>query len=98
MKLTHLAMVTGNNRRLARFYNVVFGMDEVWNPKQNAHAEGYHAFYIGDGHFQINCLNQQGFAGRLKVLPAIEINHFGFEVENCDAVKQTLAALAPDTK
>ena len=43
-ELTHMAMCTMNNRRLARFYQFIFGMEEVWNEAQNSAT----AYYIGD--------------------------------------------------
>ena len=41
----HMANLTKNNRRLARFYRLIFGMDELWNEWQNSSA----AFYTTDG-------------------------------------------------
>jgi len=35
-EIRHMAMCTKNNRRLARFYNRVFGTQEVWNKYQNS--------------------------------------------------------------
>ena len=49
--IRHMAMCTENNRRLARFYRLIFGMEEVWNYEQNSP----HAFYVSDGHFNLNC-------------------------------------------
>lgn len=43
-RITHMAMCT-NNRRLARFYKIIFGWEEVWNAVQNSP----YAYYIGDG-------------------------------------------------
>ena len=48
----HMANLTKNNRRLARFYSLIFGMNELWNEWQNSSA----AFYITDGYLNFNCL------------------------------------------
>jgi catechol 2,3-dioxygenase-like lactoylglutathione lyase family enzyme len=51
-RITHMAMCTKNNRRLERFYKTGFAWEEVWNPVQNSPF----AYYIGDGYFNLNCL------------------------------------------
>ena len=109
-RITHMAMCTKNNRRLARFYRIVFGWEEVWNPVQNSP----HAYYIGDGYFNLNCLQiRQGGArekqpskvghsrgagvvveGKL-VLPEVGINHIGFQVDDLAETNRTLASLKP---
>ena len=48
----HMANLTKNNRRLARFYSLIFGMEGLWNEWQNSSA----AFYITDGYLNFNCL------------------------------------------
>ena len=87
-------MCTKNNRRLARFYGIVFGWQEVWNPVQNSP----YAYYIGDGYSHLNRLQirqggarekQQGGVGHSRgagvvvegrvVLPEVGINHIGFQ-------------------
>ena len=68
-RITHMAMCTNNNRRLARFYKIVFGWDEVWNPFQNSP----HAFYIGDGYFNLNCLQIRPVRRSQSRRPASEI-------------------------
>jgi catechol 2,3-dioxygenase-like lactoylglutathione lyase family enzyme len=109
-RITHMAMCTKNNRRLARFYRIVFGWEEVWNPVQNSP----YAYYIGDGYFNLNCLQiRQGGArekqpskvghsrgagvvveGKL-VLPEVGINHIGFQVDDLAETNRTLASLKP---
>jgi catechol 2,3-dioxygenase-like lactoylglutathione lyase family enzyme len=109
-RITHMAMCTKNNRRLARFYRIVFGWEEVWNPVQN----NPYAYYIGDGYFNLNCLQiRQGGArekqpskvghsrgagvvveGKL-VLPEVGINHIGFQVDDLAETNRTLASLKP---
>jgi catechol 2,3-dioxygenase-like lactoylglutathione lyase family enzyme len=109
-RITHMAMCTKNNRRLARFYRIVFGWEEVWNPVQNSP----YAYYIGDGYFNLNCLQiRQGGAGEKQqsgigqsrgagfvvegkvVLPEVGINHIGFQVDDLAEANRKLASLKP---
>lgn len=108
-RITHMAMTTNNNRRLARFYKLVFGWDEVWNPWQNSP----YAFYIGDGYFNLNCLQirqgaaqkQEGKYGNSRgagsivdgkvVMPEVGMNHIGFQVDDLAEADRRLAALDP---
>lgn len=108
--ITHMAMCTRNNRRLARFYRLVFGWEEVWNPVQNTPVP----FYIGDGYFNLNCLQiregltnekQEPGVGQSRgaamvvngrvVLPEVGINHIGFYVDNLAEANRRLASLTP---
>jgi hypothetical protein len=41
-EIRHMANCTNNNRRLARFYRLILGMEEVWNEEQNSP----YAFYV----------------------------------------------------
>src|SRR3954469_23609233 len=96
-ELTHMAMCTKNHRRLARFYNIVFGMEEVWNEEQNSP----YSFYIGDGYFQLNCLQIRSGSGRVKIVdgreifPDVGINHIGFQVKTLEEVGNKLQGLSP---
>ena len=109
-RITHMAMCTKNNRRLARFYRIVFGWEEVWNPVQNSP----YAYYIGDGYFNLNCLQirqggarekQQSGIGQSRgagfvvegkvVLPEVGINHIGFQVDDLAEANRKLASLRP---
>jgi catechol 2,3-dioxygenase-like lactoylglutathione lyase family enzyme len=103
-------MCTKNNRRLARFYRIVFGWDEIWNPVQNSPF----AYYIGDGYFNLNCLQIRPGGAREKqssnvghsrgagvvvegrvILPEVGINHIGFQVDDLAETNQKLASLKP---
>jgi catechol 2,3-dioxygenase-like lactoylglutathione lyase family enzyme len=103
-------MCTKNNRRLARFYRIVFGWDEVWNPVQNSPF----AYYIGDGYFNLNCLQIRQGGAREKqssnlghsrgagvvvegkvILPEVGINHIGFQVDDLAEANRKLASLKP---
>jgi len=98
--LQHMAIVTKNNRRLARFYQFVFGMEEVWNTVQNSAT----AFYLGDGHFNLNCLQLRSGSKRAKIvdgreiLPEVGINHIGFTVDSIEAIEKKLAEMNPPIK
>ncbi len=96
-KIGHLAMCTKNNRRLARFYRLIFDMEEVWNPFQNSP----YAFYIGDGRINLNCLQirpgssyNKRIEGR-EVFPDVGINHVGFQVDSMKAIEKRLAERNP---
>ena len=109
-RITHMAMCTKNNRRLARFYRIVFGWEEVWNPVQNSPF----AYYIGDGYFNLNCLQirqggarekQQSGVGYSRgagvlvegkvILPEVGINHIGFQIDDLAEANRKLASLKP---
>lgn len=109
-RITHMAMCTKNNRRLARFYKTVFAWEEVWNPVQNSPF----AYYIGDGYFNLNCLQIRPGGAREKqssnvghsrgagvvvegrvILPEVGINHIGFQVDDLAEANRKLASLKP---
>lgn len=99
-KIRHMAMCTKNNRRLARFYQSVFGLEELWNEKQNSP----YSFYTSDGYINLNILQirsgmsyEKTVDGR-KVLPEVEINHVGFQIENTKEIAKRLAELNPPAK
>ena len=81
----HMANLTKNNRRLARFYKLIFGMDELWNEWQNSSA----AFYVTDGYLNFNVLEILPVMSR----PAsVRIDHIGFQISK-EACEKKLAAL-----
>jgi catechol 2,3-dioxygenase-like lactoylglutathione lyase family enzyme len=90
--IRHMAMCTENNRRLARFYRLIFGMDEVWNYEQNSP----HAFYVGDGYFNLNCLQIHRTMAEQK--RDVGINHYGFKVESIKEIGEKLGQLNPPVK
>lgn len=88
-EIRHMAICTNNNRRLARFYRLIFGMEEVWNEEQNSP----YAFYVTDGYFNLNCLQ---IHDRLaEVSRDVGINHFGFKVESMQEIEKRLAEWKP---
>ena len=90
--IRHMAMCTENNRRLARFYRLIFGMDEVWNYEQNSP----YAFYVSDGYFNLNCLQIHRTMAEQK--RDIGINHYGFKVESIKEIGAKLGHLDPPIK
>lgn len=94
-QIRHMAMCTKNNRRLARFYRLVFGMEEIWNSLQNSP----HAFYISDGYINLNCLQIRPGSSYNKVvdgremMPDVGINHIGFQVRSVKEVEKKLAEI-----
>ena len=87
--IRHMAMCTNNNRRLARFYQLILGMEEVWNAKENSP----YSFYVTDGYFNLNCL--QIYPALAEDKREVGINHYGFKVENLSEIKKRLAELVP---
>lgn len=87
--IRHMANCTNNNRRLARFYRLIFGMEEVWNEEQNSP----YAFYVTDGYFNLNCLQiHQAMAEKKR---NVGINHFGFQIGSLKEIEKKLAELNP---
>ena len=85
-------MCTENNRRLARFYRLILGMEEVWNYAQNSP----HAFYVSDGYFNLNCLQIHRTMAEQK--RDIGINHYGFKVECIKEIGEKLGQWDPPIK
>jgi catechol 2,3-dioxygenase-like lactoylglutathione lyase family enzyme len=87
--IKHMAMCTNNNRRLARFYQLILGMEEVWNVQENSP----YPFYVTDGYFNLNCL--QIYPALAEEKRDIGINHYGFKVENLSEIERRLGELDP---
>lgn len=90
--IKHMAMCTNNNRRLARFYQLILGMEEVWNAEENSP----YPFYVTDGYFNLNCL--QIYPALAEEKRDVGINHYGFKVENLADIEKRLAELDPPIK
>jgi catechol 2,3-dioxygenase-like lactoylglutathione lyase family enzyme len=99
-EIQHLAMCTKNNRRLARFYHYIFGLEESWNRFQNSP----YAFYMSDGYLNLNCLqirpgsSYNRIVDGQEILPEVGINHIGFWVKSVKEIEERLAALHPPLK
>jgi catechol 2,3-dioxygenase-like lactoylglutathione lyase family enzyme len=87
--IRHMATCTNNNRRLARFYRLIFGMQEVWSEEQNSP----YAFYVTDGYFNLNCLQIHQTMAESK--RNVGINHFGFQIDSLVEIEKKLAELDP---
>jgi catechol 2,3-dioxygenase-like lactoylglutathione lyase family enzyme len=90
--IRQMAMCTENNRRLARFYRMILGMDEVWNYEQNSP----YAFYVSDGYFNLNCLQIHRTMAEQK--RDVGINHYGFKVDSIREIGEKLGQLDPPIK
>lgn len=99
-EIQHLAMCTKNNRRLARFYHLIFDFEEVWNRFQNSP----YAFYMSDGYLNLNCLQIRAgssynrIVDGKEIMPEVGINHIGFRVSSVNEVEHRLAAWQPPIK
>jgi len=79
-RIRHLAIMTRSPKKMAQFYQEAFDM-EVINQAPNDMA-----FFLSDGYLTLAILPH-----RLEGEAAVGINHFGFEIEDLEAVKKKLA-------
>ncbi len=80
-KIRHLAIFAQNPRALATFYEQTLEMDIVHSdPKQNA-------YFVSDGYLTLALLPR-----RLEGSAPIGINHFGFSVDNIQAITERFKA------
>jgi len=99
-EIQHLAICTKNNRRLARFYQLIFGLEESWNRFQNSP----YAFYMSDGYLNLNCLqirpgsSYNRIVDGQEIMPDVGINHIGFTVKSVNEIERRLASLDPPVK
>ena len=99
-EIQHLAICTKNNRRLARFYHYIFGLEEAWNRFQNSP----YAFYMSDGYLNLNCLQIRSgssynrIVDGQEIMPDVGFNHIGFKVKSVKEIEQRLAAMNPPLK
>ena len=99
-EIQHLAICTNNNRRLARFYHLIFGLEESWNRFQNSP----YAFYMSDGYLNLNCLqirpgsSYNRMVDGQEIMPDVGINHIGFTVKSVKDIEQRLSSLNPPVK
>jgi catechol 2,3-dioxygenase-like lactoylglutathione lyase family enzyme len=89
--IRHIATCTKNNRRLARFYRLLFGIDELWNERQNSP----YSFYISDGFINMNCLLVHP---GMKRNPGVGLEHFGFYVNDLKETENKIRAFKSSTK
>lgn len=76
-KIRHLAIKTKNPQRLAKFYGDVFDLKVIHSADN--------AVYMSDGYLTLALLPNRGEAA------PCGINHFGFSVEDVNAIESKLA-------
>ena len=79
-KIKHIAIVCMDPPKLAQFYCEVFGMEVLERKGEN----GRKAVFLTDGYMNLALLSQKA-EGKPNGL-----NHFGFQIEDIDAVKAGL--------
>jgi catechol 2,3-dioxygenase-like lactoylglutathione lyase family enzyme len=83
-KIRHLALFTPNPEKLARFYVNVFEMEIVHRSRG---ADGKGGVFLTDGYISLAILPQRT-TGEM----AAGLNHFGFKVDDVEAIAEKLAA------
>ncbi len=87
-KIKHLAIMSRNPDKLAKFYEGVFEM-EVLNSSEGLH--GVPAIYMTDGYLNLAILTRT-----LQGESTPGINHFGFQIDDLETTRQTLMDHQPD--
>ena len=85
-RFRHLALLTENPERLAEFYQTVFEMKEV------GRSPG--AIYLSDGNINLALITKTNIPDHQR---PTGIYHFGFEVENVDALRALCKELGAAT-
>lgn len=82
-RIRHIAIVTENRERLVKFYTQAFGMKKV-------EGEGP-AIYLSDGYINLAIIQKR---------PQYKngLYHFGFEVENTDALRPVFKELGASSE
>ena len=81
-KIRHIAICSKDTRQLADFYKTTFDMTEVMSqePVDDLGATDQRAIYLSDGYINLAILPaRQGAEG---------INHFGFQVDDAEAISR----------
>jgi predicted enzyme related to lactoylglutathione lyase len=79
-RIRHLAIFARSPKKVAQFYQQAFAMEVINQAKDDT------AFFLSDGYLTLAVLPH-----RLEGEAAAGLNHFGFEIEDLDAVRQKLA-------
>ncbi len=79
-RIRHLAIMTRSPKKMAQFYQETFDMEIISKAPNDV------AFFLSDGYLTLAILPH-----RLEGEAAVGINHFGFEIEDLEAVKKKLA-------
>ncbi len=88
-RIKHIAITTADVDATAKFYIDTMGLKEV-GKVTSPNAKGY---YLSDGHINLAILNFQNdqVAGVERGKEFYGIHHIGFEVDDLEEIKQTLA-------
>jgi predicted enzyme related to lactoylglutathione lyase len=78
--IRHLALFARTPKKVAHFYRDAFEMEIIHQ------APNETAFFLSDGYLTLAILPH-----RLEGEASVGLNHFGFEIENLDAVRGKLA-------
>src|SRR3954453_23186667 len=84
-KINHVAVVSENYAQLAKFYIAAFGM------RTSDKARPGRAVTVGDGYVSLN-INPP------RARRSAGLDHFGIQVEECDAVFERMRAKYPNVK
>ena len=90
-KIRHVAIMSAEHERLARFYTEVIGLEEVsrgGNPPGNT-------IYLTDGDVNLAII---GTAAKGDAAPPAGVNHIGFWVEDLEKMKKWLLSQEGDMK
>ncbi len=82
-RIKHLAIITLDPERLAKFYEDVFGMERLKRPPGNTKVSK--AVFMTDGYLTLALLENKA-EGK-----APGLNHFGFQIDDQDAMSEQLA-------
>ena len=90
MFLEHVNMSVSDLDQMIDFYRRVLGLGVRW---RGTTATGEPAAHVGDDHFYLALFEVEDRNPEPPNYNQLGLNHFGFVVEDLDAVKQQLAAL-----
>ena len=90
-KIRHLAMISRDPEKLAKFYAQVFDMEIIRHVPATPSQPGP-AYFVSDGYLTLAILPFiiEGST------PTCGLNHFGFAVEDCEEIAARLAAFGID--
>ncbi len=96
-RIKHIAIATADPAKTAQFYKEVFDLEEI-SPVDSPLADGY---YLSDGHINLAILN-------FKSLEAADMgedglsftgfHHFGFQVDDAEAICSKLDDIGADRR
>jgi catechol 2,3-dioxygenase-like lactoylglutathione lyase family enzyme len=89
-KIRHIALSVQDPEKTARFYEEVFGLSRI-GTTTSVLADGV---YLSDGHINIALLRYKSdeLAGVMGGMNFVGTHHFGFKVDDAQAVKKKIEA------